>query len=412
MKNLVKFLKYSVACLLSLFLVGILVFNLRLFYTPTYVSYGSTSFNQDLLFQLAHVKQELRSGAAHDMQAIYPEGFVFLHALYGLSWMEIADAREKDSELSQEAYEEIDGVLAELNSRQGHKPFDPFLNPPYGIFYRGWYNYVLARKIKSLPVAARDSVDLMEFHQNCKAILESLSKHSGPYLESYQGACWPADMIVAMASVSIYSQLNQGEYQTQINEWLKNVESLTDKHGLIPHSCNCSNGKVREAARGSSQSLIQVFLTEIDPSYAQKKFKIYKELFVANRLGLPGIREYPIGSQGKGDIDSGPVIWGIGGAASIVGQRAMALQGEAEIAIGLRNSIEAFGLGNSSGGKKQYLFGALPIADAFIAWSNSTEAQKTDILTTEGNWRTNTQLLSLLLGIFAALCLFLLFRKK
>lgn len=407
-----KFIKRSFAFLIALFLVGILLFNVQLYYTPSFISYGPKGINQDLLFQLRHLKDELHHGAANDMQSVYPEGFVFLNALYGLSWMEIADASQEKNALSQEAYEEIDWVLSELNSRQAHKPFDPFLNPPYGIFYKGWYNYILGRKINSLPEAERDSVDLTEFRQNCEVILQSLSKHSGPYLESYKGACWPADMFVAMASVALYNQLDMGVYQTQIEAWLEKVESLTDKHGLVPHSCNCATGKAKEAARGSSQSLIQVFLREIDPIYAQEKFNIYKELFVEKRLGLPGIREYPKGSSGNGDIDSGPVIWGIGGAASIVGQRAMALHGESTLAIGLRNSIEAFGLGNSSGKKKKYLFGALPIADAFIAWSNSTEAQKVDVLTTEDNWRKSTQFLSLFLLILGGLGLFFILRKK
>jgi len=49
----------------------------------------------------------------------------------------------------------------------------------------------------------------------------------------------------------------------------------------------------------------------------------------------------------------------------------MAVHGEPEIARGLRNSIESFGVGLKSGKQKKYLFGALPMADAFIAWSNA-----------------------------------------
>ena len=72
-------------------------------------------------------------------------------------------------------------------------------------------------------------------------------------------------------------------------------------------------------------------------------------------------------------IDSGPVIWSIGGAASVVGQRAALVNGNEELYVGLRNSIEAFGFGYSWLGEKKYLAGKLPMADVFIAWSNSAE---------------------------------------
>jgi hypothetical protein len=114
-------------------------------------------------------------------------------------------------------------------------------------------------------------------------------------------------------------------------------------------------------------------LPEIDSMFAEEQFVLYEQYFVTARLGLPGIREYPAGIDGNGDIDSGPVIWGIGGAASVVGQRAAAANGREDLYVGLRNSLEAFGAAYPLFGKKKYLFGQLPMADAFIAWGNAVE---------------------------------------
>ena len=220
-------------------------------------------------------------------------------------------------------------------------------------------------------------------------------------------------MIVGMASVAICEKLSPGIYADEIREWLSQAGTSTDGLGLIPHSCDCETGQPLEAARGSSQSLILHFLLAIDSAYAQKAFQTYKGNFLTYRLGLPGIREYPKGTQGNGDIDSGPVIWGIGGAASIVGRRVMAEFGEPAVSIGLRNSLEAFGLAICSRGKKYYLFGAFPMADAFLAWNNSTEAMEIHRLKTQKMWWGQTQTILLLLlasGAFAAFRLF--FRKN
>ena len=65
--------------------------------------------------------------------------------------------------------------------------------------------------------------------------------------------------------------------------------------------------------------------------------------------------------------------------------------------IGLRNSIEAFGCGFFWRGKKKYLFGTLPMADVFIAWSNAVEPNRNAGLRADRNWRWRFQLIFLIL---------------
>lgn len=277
------------------------------------------------------------------------------------------------------------------------RSMEDIFEPAYGVFYRGWTNYLLGRKLMLFPASQRDTVELALFQQNCKEIMLALSNQESPYLESYSRACWPADMVVAMASVKMHSILLDPYYEEEIKNWVQKVRGKTDALGLIPHSSKWESGETLEPSRGSSQSLILNFLIEIDEQFAKEQFEIYKGNFLDHRLGLPGIREYPENVDGFGDIDSGPVIWGIGGAASVVGQRTMAMFGEPTTAVGIRNSIETFGFGISVKGRKRYLLGKLPIADAFIAWSNSIEAYENNRLSSERNWRFQFQMISLIL---------------
>jgi len=128
-------------------------------------------------------------------------------------------------------------------------------------------------------------------------------------------------------------------------------------------------------------------------------------LFSDNRFGLSGIRQYPSGIKGGGDIDSGPIIFGIGGAASIVGQRVYAQQNDWATYEGLRNSIESFGFGLTINKKKRYIFGQLPMADAFICWSNAIEKTSDQVKVTT-NWRIRFHLYS----AFVLAVLFLIFK--
>lgn len=242
---------------------------------------------------------------------------------------------------------------------------------------------------------------------NCDEIAFALKKSKTPYLESYFGQAWPADMLMCIASLSLYDDIFIPRYESDLEIWLDDIKGKLDLNGLIPHSVDHSTGFPKENARGASQSLMLNFLPEIDEDFTKNQFKKYKDLFKTNRFGLPGIRHYPKGVKGRGDIDSGPVILGIGGAASIVGQRTYGKQKDWETYEGLRNSIESFGMGFSINSRKRYIFGQLPMADAFICWSNSIENKK-DQITVSSNWRIPFHFLSILI----ILLIFFVLKRK
>jgi hypothetical protein len=372
-----KFLKRC--CQLFLFsIVGVLFFfNVGFYYSPDFEASASGEWNEDVYHQLIHLKQEMHTGAARDMQKLFPEGDLFMNALYGLAW---TDLQHKPGD---EASEEIDWALAEMGSEKGRRIFSKNLPLAYGVFYRGWTNYLTGRRLEANPVSldSRD-VNLANFRLNCHDIAQAYRKAKKPYLQSFPDGTWPADNMLAIASLASYNRyFDTLRYQPIIEDWLVKVKTQLDPTtGLIPHIVY--EDRPPQGARGSSQSLILSLLPEIDSVFAAEQYALYQKHFVDSRLGLPGIREYPKGIDGGGDIDSGPVIWGIGGAASVVGQRAAYVNGDFKLYKGLRNSIETFGVGFTWSGKKRYVFGQLPIADAFIAWSNSVEKESVHTPTT------------------------------
>jgi hypothetical protein len=89
-------------------------------------------------------------------------------------------------------------------------------------------------------------------------------------------------------------------------------------------------------------------------------------------LGLPGVREYPRGRRGRGDVDSGPIILGFSGPSVVVGMAAARAHGDAVSAQRILCLIEVVGLPIEFQGRRFYAAGALPIGDAFLAWARST----------------------------------------
>ncbi len=127
------------------------------------------------------------------------------------------------------------------------------------------------------------------------------------------------------------------------------------------------------AARGCSISLILRLLAEIDYDFSLEQYKLYKKNFVSTTFGLPSIEEYPVGIFGMGDIDSGPVIFGVGFSGTIVSIGTLSVMGDYNLAEKQYKTINAFGLSYKSSNMKKYLFGQLPISDAFIAWSRTAQ---------------------------------------
>jgi hypothetical protein len=320
----------------------------------------------------------MHTGAAAKMQNLFPEGHLFMNALYGLAWADLAtnlngDVPNEEAPVRAEAAQEVAWALAEMDSPKGRRIFQEKLPLPYGAFYRGWSNCLRAKQLEVTPKSRRSATDKSRFQTDCDAIADAFDAAAGPYLESYYEGIWPADNVLAIASLAAYDRMfGTFRYKKTVADWRSKVKAnLDEQTGLIPHIWY--PGRPAQSARGSSQSLMLCLLPEIDSSFAEEQFVLYEKYFVVRRLGLPGIREYPLGVEGNGDIDSGPVIWGIGGAASVVGQRAAAANSREDLYLGLRNSLEAFGAAHTLFSRKKYLFGQLPMADAFIAWGNAAE---------------------------------------
>ncbi len=401
-----KFLRLLFALPIIIVLVGVVTVNVRMDYSPHIEVVAGDTINIDLLKELRGLKHTLSNGADVDMQKMYPEGHLFINALYGLAWCNfLQNAKSEPNIYTNEGHAEIQNAWNKINSDTGRSPFSKELPLEYGAFYTGWSTYLLGKKLSIELASDRDEKEVVLFKQQCERIDSSI--HERIYPVSYYGAAWPGDVLVCIASLSLHDKLFQVKYAPSIKQWLENVKTKLDPHGLMPHAIDPLNDEPTENARGSSQSLMLIFLKDIDREFAHEQFKIYKVNFLDSKLGITGIREYPKDDYGIGDIDSGPVIFQLGTAATIVGMHTLDLYEEQKAASEIRSMIEAFGFPFQNDERKTYLFGLLPIADAFITWGHSNMSMKQD----EVDF-TVFHIYSLILIIILAVLLWFLFKSK
>lgn len=356
---------------LVVLLLILMFINVKIHYSPSPKVVGRDTVNIDLLKQLRGLKHAVSKNADIDMQRLYPEGYLFFNALYGLAWCNFIETVDEESEYFEEGYTEVQKAWNKIDGDDARAKFYKDLPLSYGAYYVGWSTYLLGKKLSIEKPGTRDSVDVEHFRRQCDQIATAIGKKTYP--ESYSSGAWPADVVLCVASLALHDEMFPEQYSAAIQRWMASVKTRLDPMGLIPHEVNIKNGMPAENARGSSQSLMLIFLRDIDEGFADQQFKIYRSNFLENRFGLCGIREYTKGSSGHGDVDSGPVIFDMGAAATIVGMNTLRLFDEFESAKSMRNSVEVFGISTSNAEFKQYLFGKLPMADAFIAWGDSLD---------------------------------------
>lgn len=321
--------------------------------------------------QLTFLRDELDAGAGEAAQRLFPEGYFFLHALYGLAWVEIG--MRAPVPLRDTALREARWALGRLDSPAGRAPFSPDLVPRYGVFYQGWTNWLRGGVLALQPVDRREPTEVSRFEADVAALGAAFDTASSPYLTAYPGQAWPVDSTVAIAALRLHDTLLPPRYAPTVARWLDAVRDRLDPAtGLLPHRVEPETGDPVEVARGTSQSVIHRFLPEIDPAFAREQYLRFRDRFVTSPLGLgPTVREYPTGLDGAGDVDSGPLLLGVSLSATVVTLGAAQVHGDAALAGALANYGELAGVPVDTPWTKRYALGAVPIGDAFLAWSKT-----------------------------------------
>jgi hypothetical protein len=332
---------------------------------------GTTGEPAGVRRQLAFIRAALDKGAGDQAQHLFPEGYFFLHVLYGLSWVELG--MREPAQQRGPALREARWALDRLSSPAGRAPFSPDLTPSYGVFYRGWTNWLRGGVLSLQPAGQRDPAQLQRFSDDSIALGAAFDASASPFLTAYPGQAWPVDSTVAVASLRLHDTLLPARFGGTVQRWLRAVRQRLDPStGLLPHRVDPDTGDPIEVARASSQSVIERFLVDIDPVFAREQYLRFRDMYLAWPLGLgPAVREYPNGMHGPADVDSGPLPLGVSLSATVVTIGAAQVQGDASLAAALANYGELAGAPFDTPWTKRYAFGLLPIGDAFLAWSKT-----------------------------------------
>lgn len=156
----------------------------------------------------------------------------------------------------------------------------------------------------------------------CETMNRRMLQSPNLCLQTYPYECvYMPDMLVAVVALSLYSQQNNGEYNTTIDKWLYEAKNhwLDLKTGLICSILPENMSKL--PVTGSYTALSCYYLTFVDKEFAQDQYEKLKIHFLKHRP-MTGFKEYHDRNCWLGmDIDAGPIIFNLSpsGTAFAVG---------------------------------------------------------------------------------------------
>jgi hypothetical protein len=161
-------------------------------------------------------------------------------------------------------------------------------------------------------------------------------------IETYPGETYMADNVVVMASLRQYDACTgEPRHAAFIAAWLEVVRKRWSdaENGLLVFGPG-------QRARGSGAAWNAFYLPLLDDGFAAHQSERLWATFGDTALGgwLGGIREHPRGVEGRGDVDSGPLIAGVSPSATGFALADAVLRGHDGWASSIRRTAELTGL--------------------------------------------------------------------
>ncbi len=262
----------------------------------------------------------------------FPEGDLFPYTLAVLAWAGLAEGERKPADLARMER------LLELAER----PVSQRTSAPEGRLdrlstYRDQATYLCQLNLALAAfVAAGGSGRLVELHETLSGvILSDLEKAAGRPLNSFPSYTWPFDTVPCLLSIADYSPREGARLSSRVQEVLDRHLAWIEESGLdaatgLPVSrVHPETFAVSEVPRGCDLSWRLALLEPIAPDKAREWYGKYVKSFWRERFLAAGFAEWPGDGTRREDVDSGPIVMGIGGTATALGIAAAAVFSDA-----------------------------------------------------------------------------------
>jgi hypothetical protein len=177
-------------------------------------------------------------------------------------------------------------------------------------------------------------------------------------IETYPGEAYPTDTAAVAAAIAVHGRVTGADHARVLAHWAARVRAvqIDPKSGYVHQRMSASTGRPHDAPRGSGTGLAAYFAGFADRALARDLAAALVR-HESTFMGYGAIREYAEGHAGRGDVDSGPVLFGVSVAATGFALAATRAHGYASSFQRLYRTTELFGAPVVFGGQRTFLTG-------------------------------------------------------
>ena len=159
---------------------------------------------------------------------------------------------------------------------------------------------------------------LTESHDRLiRAFIRRLAKAPYGLIETYPHEAYPTDVAACAGAIALHARVTAKDHSAVLAHWKKAVRryQIHQPSGYVYQRMDARTGKPKDAPRGSGTALGAYFAGFADRGIREQLAKSVMD-HVVTFSGFGAVREYAKGFSGKGDVDSGPVLFGVSVAAT------------------------------------------------------------------------------------------------
>jgi hypothetical protein len=180
--------------------------------------------------------------------------------------------------------------------------------------YLGYMNIALGLHRELVP----DSRFAGTHDRVSAALARRLASAPHGLLETYPRELYPVDNAAVLGSVLLHARVTGADHRAATAPILEHFRHTwrDPASGLLFQSLDPHDGRPLDGPRASGTALAAVLLGHGEDRVSRGLYESARESCAGSLLGFGFIREYPDGASGPGDIDSGPLIFGISPSAT------------------------------------------------------------------------------------------------
>lgn len=231
----------------------------------------------------------------------------------------------------------------------------------YGHGYLGYANLALSM----LRLIEPDTPQAALNDELTEALARRLAAAPYGIFETYPGEAYPPDMSMVAGSIALHDCAVGTPRRPFMVAWQRAFSRYIDaKSGLLYQAADARTGTPVGPPRGSGAAIAAYSLSFADRALSDQLYAGLRRQAV-NVLGFGMMREYAAGRVGDGDIDSGPVLFGVGVSATGFALAAARLHHDDELFTRLYRTVELFGVPLGNAQSRHYLSGG-PLGNAIL----------------------------------------------